>query len=185
MRITGGHLKGRLLASPKGMNIRPTSDQVREAIFSIIGQFLPEVKVLDLFAGTGSLGLETLSRGASYVVFIDNSPQSLKLIRKNVTLCGHQGTSVILNQDLRKGIRRIHHLLKETFDLVFLDPPYGKNFIPLILGEIQTLGILSFKSRIVAESSKTEKLPVSFENLEMVDTRSYGDTKISVFAHEA
>ena len=102
MRITGGHLKGRLLASPKGMNIRPTSDQVREAIFSIIGQFLPEVKVLDLFAGTGSLGLETLSRGASYVVFIDNSPQSLKLIRKNVTLCGHQGTSVILNQDLRK-----------------------------------------------------------------------------------
>ena len=185
MRITGGQLKGRLLASPKGMDIRPTSDQVREAIFNIIGQFLPKVKVLDLFAGTGSLGLETLSRGSSYVVFIDNSPQSIRLIQKNVALCGHQGTNVILKQDLRKGIKRIHHLLKETFDLVFLDPPYGKNFIPLILGEIQTMGILSFKSRIVAESSKTEKLPVSFENLEMVDARSYGDTKISVYAYEA
>ena len=185
MRITGGQLKGRLLASPKGLDIRPTSDQVREAIFNIIGQNLPGVKVLDLFSGTGSLGLETLSRGASYALFIDNSPRSIKLIQKNLDLCGHRGTNVILKQDLRKGIKRIHHLLDETFDLVFLDPPYGKNFIPLILGELPTMDILSSKSRVVAESSKTEKLPVSFGNLEMVDTRSYGDTKISVYAYEA
>jgi 16S rRNA (guanine966-N2)-methyltransferase len=184
MRITGGQLKGRLLASPRGPGIRPTSDQVRESIFNIIGQDLNGVKVLDLFAGTGILGLETLSRGASNVVFADISPQSIKLIRKNLTLCKHQDCGIIMRRDLRKGIRKIHILSRRVFDLVFLDPPYGKNFIPLILSELSTMDILSDRSRVVAESSKAEKLPVSFENLEMVDTRSYGDTKISVYAYE-
>lgn len=185
MRITGGQLKGRLLVSPRGLGIRPTSDQVREAIFNIIGQDLHGVKVLDLFAGTGILGIETLSRGASSVVFVDISPQSIKLIRKNLALCEHQDSGVIIRRDLRKGIRRIHILSKQVFDLVFLDPPYGKNFIPLILSGLSTMDILSNRSRVVAESSKTEKLPVHFESLEMVDARSYGDTKISVYAYEA
>ncbi len=185
MRITGGQLKGRLLVSPRGFGIRPTSDQVREAIFNIIGQDLREVKVLDLFAGTGILGLEALSRGALSVVLVDISPQSTKLIRKNLALCEHQDSRVIIRRDLRKGIRRIHILSKQIFDLVFLDPPYGRNFIPLILSELSTMDILSKRSRVVAESSKTEKLPVSFESLEMVDARSYGDTKISVYAYEA
>jgi len=185
MRITGGQLKGRLLVSPRGLNIRPTSDQVREAIFNIIGQDLHGVKVLDFFAGTGILGLETLSRGASSVVFVDISPQSIKLIRKNLDLCEHQDSGVIIRRDLRKGIRRIHILSKQIFDLVFLDPPYGKNFIPLILSGLSTMDILSKRSRVIAESSKNEKLPVTFESLEMVDARSYGDTKISVYAYEA
>ena len=185
MRITGGQLKGRLLISPKGLDIRPTSGQVREAIFNIIGQDLHGVKGLDLFAGTGILGLETLSRDASSVVFVDILPQSIKLIRKNLALCEDQDSGVIIRRDLRKGIRRIHILSKQVFDLVFLDPPYGKNFIPQILSELSTMDILSSRSRVTAESSKTEKLPVSFEGLEMADARSYGDTKISVYAYEA
>jgi len=185
MRITGGQLKGRLLISPKGLDIRPTSGQVREAIFNIIGQDLHGVKGLDLFAGTGILGLETLSRDASSVVFVDILPQSIKLIRKNLALCKHQDSGVIIRRDLRKGIRRIHILSKQVFDLVFLDPPYGKNFIPQILSELSTMDILSSRSRVVVESSKTEKLPASFESLEMADARSYGDTRISVYAYEA
>ena len=185
MRITGGQLKGRLLVSPRGLGIRPTSDRVREAIFNIIGQDLHGLKVLDLFAGTGVLGLETLSRGASSVVFADISLQSIKLIRKNLALCEHQDSGVIIRRDLRNGIRRMHILSKQVCDLVFLDPPYGKNFIPLLLSELSTMDILSNRSRVVAESSKTEILPVSFETLERVDTRSYGDTKISVYAYEA
>ena len=185
MRITGGQLKGRLLVSPRGLAIRPTSDQVREAIFNIIGQDLNGVKVLDLFAGTGILGLEAQSRGASSVVFVDILSQSIKLIRKNLALCEHQDSGIIIRRDLRKGIRRIHIISKQVFDLVFLDPPYGKNFIPLVLSELSTMDILSNRSRVVAESSKTENLPVSFESLEMVATRSYGDTKISVYAYEA
>lgn len=185
MRITGGQLKGRLLISPKGLDIRPTSGQVREAIFNIIGQDLHGVKGLDLFAGTGILGFETLSRGASSVFFVDISPQSIKLIRKNLALCEHQDSGVIIRRDLRKGIRRIHILSKQVFDLVFLDPPYGKNFIPQILSELSTMDILSSRSRVVVESSKTEKLPASFESLEIAGARSYGDTKISVYAYEA
>jgi 16S rRNA (guanine966-N2)-methyltransferase len=184
MRITGGQLKGHLLVSPRGLGIRPTSDQVREAIFNIIGQDLHGLKVLDLFAGTGILGLETLSRGASNVVFADISLQSIKLIRKNLALCEHQDSGIIIRRDLRNGIRRIHILSKQLFDLVFLDPPYGKNFIPQLLSELSTMDILSNRSRVVAESSKTENLPVSFDNLERVDTRLYGDTKISVYAYE-
>jgi len=107
------------------------------------------------------------------------------LIRKNLALCEHQDSGVILRRDLRKGIRRIHILSKQVFDLVFLDPPYGKNFIPLILSGLSTMDILSNGSRVVVESSKTEKLPVYPESLEMVGARSYGDTKISVYAYEA
>jgi 16S rRNA (guanine966-N2)-methyltransferase len=185
MRITGGQLKGRLLASPRGLGIRPTSDQVRESIFNIIGQDLNGVKGLDLFAGTGILGIETLSRGASSVVFADISTRSISLIKKNLALCKHQDCGIIIRRDLRKGIRKIRFISRQIFDLVFLDPPYGKHFIPLILSELSTMDILSHRSRVVAESSKTEKLPVSFGNLEMVDARSYGDTKISVYAYEA
>jgi 16S rRNA (guanine966-N2)-methyltransferase len=186
MRITGGQVKGRILASPKGLNIRPTSDKVREAIFNIIGQDLSGLRVIDLFAGTGSLGLETLSRGALHALFIDNSQQSINLIRKNLSLCGHERAGVTLRKNLKKGIPRRHLLLKEKFDLAFLDPPYGKNLIPLLLEELSTEDVLTSKARVVVESWKTERLQVSsYGFLEMVDTRLYGDTRISIYTHKA
>ena len=90
LRITGGELKGRRLSPFRGPRIRPTSDKVREAIFSLIGQDVQGVRVLDLFAGTGSLGIEALSRGASWVHFVDNSLHSIELIRRNLSLCGYE-----------------------------------------------------------------------------------------------
>ena len=101
MRITGGQVRGRILASPQGLKIRPTTDRVREAIFNIIGQDLSGLKVLDLFAGTGCLGLEALSRGALSALFIDNSQQAIKLIKKNLALCGYQTSGTVLRRDLR------------------------------------------------------------------------------------
>lgn len=184
MRITGGEVRGRRLESPKGMAIRPTSDQVRETIFNIIGQDLSGLNVLDLFAGTGSLGIEALSRGALHALFVDNSQESINLIRKNLTLCGYRDSSSVSKGDLRYGIPRNHLLLKEVFDLVFLDPPYGKNLIPVLLKGLTNTHVLSSGSRVVAESWKTDSLPVSFGNLEMLDTRSHGDTTITVFACE-
>jgi 16S rRNA (guanine966-N2)-methyltransferase len=184
MRITGGQMKGRLLASPRGLNIRPTTDRVREAIFSIIGQNLSGLKVLDLFAGTGSLGLEALSRGALRSVFIDNSQQSVNLIKKNLALCGYQDLGAILRRDLKKGIPRNHPLLTESFDLIFLDPPYGKNFITILLEKLSTTDMLSSRSRVVAESSRTDKPSVCFGNIKMVDTRLYGDTRINIYVCE-
>ncbi|MDY6972901.1 MAG: 16S rRNA (guanine(966)-N(2))-methyltransferase RsmD [Thermodesulfobacteriota bacterium] len=183
MRITGGRVKGRLLASPNGLNIRPTTDRVREAIFSIIGQDLTGLKVLDLFAGTGCLGIEALSRGALYAFFIDNSRQSINLMMKNLALCGYRSSKAICRRDLRKGIPMSHPLIRDGFDLIFLDPPYGKDLIPLLLEKFSMRNLLSPRARVVTESSKTDVLPVSTGNLEMVDTRSYGNTRISTYAN--
>jgi len=152
MRITGGKAKGRILASPRGMDIRPTTDRVREAIFNIIGHDLSGLKVLDLFAGTGILGIEALSRGAGLVIFIDKSQRSIKLIKKNLAICGYQSSGKILKLDLRMGIPKSHPVLNGSY--------------------------------VIAELSKTENLPRAIGNLEMADTRIYGDTKITIYTNE-
>ncbi|MCP4681268.1 MAG: 16S rRNA (guanine(966)-N(2))-methyltransferase RsmD [Desulfobacterales bacterium] len=185
MRITGGQLRGRVLASLKGPDIRPTTDQVKEAIFSILGQDLSGLRGLDLFAGAGSLGLEALSRGASRVIFIDNSLKAVKLINRHLDLFGLQGSGTVLRRDLRKDIPWGHPLLKKNFDLVFLDPPYGKDLIPVLLKDISTKNMLSYGARIIAETSKTDQLPISFGNLKRIDDRLYGDTRISIYTYEA
>ena len=180
MRITGGKARGRVLFSPKGMDIRPTTDRVREAIFNIIGQDLSELTVLDLFAGTGSLGLEALSRGADHAVFIDNSNQSVNLIKKNIALCGFEDSATIIKTDLKKGWLLNHPMLK-TLDLIFLDPPYGKDLIIPLLEWMSGTDMLQKSSRVVAELSKKENLPTIIKQLEMTDIRLYGDTKIIIY----
>jgi 16S rRNA (guanine966-N2)-methyltransferase len=184
MRITGGQAKGRTLAPLKGLKIRPTSDQVREAIFSILGQDLQGTRVLDLFAGTGSLGLEALSRRAKTALFIDHAPRAIALIKKNLTLCGFDETGLVLKKDLRRGIPLTHPFVKAGFDLVFLDPPYGGQLVCELLEHISAAEILDSKARVVAEVSRNETLPVSIRSLAKIDTRSYGDTKISIYACE-
>ncbi len=184
MRITGGRLRGRRLASFKGMEIRPTSDRVREAIFDLLGHHLPGEKVLDLFAGTGSLGIEALSRGAAWALFIDHSPKAIDLIGKNLTLCGLEGQGVVLRKDLLKGFPRRHRLLEEKVGLVFVDPPYRKNMILPVLEELCSLGILGSPATLVAQSEQREALPPRVESLERVKSRIYGETRITLYRHE-
>jgi len=181
MRISGGRVKGRILSSPKGLLIRPTSDRVREAIFNILGQDLSGLSVLDIFSGTGSLGLEALSRGAGHVVFLDKLRESIDLIKKNIDLCGYGDSGMTLRRDLTRGIPWGHPLLMKQFDLVFLDPPYSKNLSTPVLSGLSKGKRLSSGARVVVESGKTESLPLSFPSLEMVDARVYGDTKISIY----
>jgi 16S rRNA (guanine966-N2)-methyltransferase len=185
MRITGGQARSRPLVSPKGLNIRPTSDPVKEAVFNIIGQDLSGLNVLDLFAGTGSLGLEALSRNALQVVFIDHSKQAINLIKKNLSLSGYLSSARVLRRDLRKGIPWNHPYLNQSFDLIFLDPPYGEGLVPLLLKELCRQDHLSPEFRVVAESSIVDNLPVSFGNIEMIDDRQYGKTRISIYLHRA
>lgn len=183
MRITGGQVKGRLLASLRGLNIRPTSDRVREAIFSLIGQDVTGLKVLDLFAGTGSLGIEALSRGASWSLFVDNSIQSTKIIKKNLALCGYESFGFILKRDLTRGLPWKNALMKKKIDLVLIDPPYGKKFIPPLMKELVDREILASPAVLITESSKSESLPVASEKLQVVKTRTYGETKIDVYRY--
>jgi len=184
MRITGGRSRGRLLSSLKGLNIRPSSDKVREAVFNLLGQDVTGMKVLDLFAGTGSLGIEALSRGALWALFIDNARQAVKLIKKNLKLCGYESYGSVLKRDLTRGMPWGHLLMKSSVDLVFIDPPYGKDLIPPILSNLSEKEILASPSIVVAESSKNDQMPSVLDNLRLINTRIYGETKIDIYNYE-
>ena len=184
MRITGGRLRGRPLASFHGTSIRPTSDKVRGAIFNLIGQDLTGVKALDLFAGTGSLGIEALSRGARRVLFVDASSRALHVVRKNLILCGCEGLGEVAKKDLTLGLPKGCDRVKGEIDLVFMDPPYGKGHIPPLLKELSEREILNKVSTVVAESSKEEVFPEEMGSFELVKTRTYGDTRVSIYCRK-
>lgn len=184
MRITGGRIKGRRLTALQGMSIRPTSDKVREAIFSLLGQDLREIRVLDLFSGTGSLGIEALSRGASRALFIDHSVQAIALLARNLRLCGYETLGDVLTGDVIRTLKSTIFLNQGRFDLVFIDPPYGTGLIPHVLERLLCTGALANPSIAVVESSKTDELPETTGRLEMMERRTYGDTKLTLYRYE-
>ena len=184
MRITVGQAKGRVLAGPKDQSIRPTSDQVKEAIFNIVGQDLRDYWVLDLFSGTGSLGIEAISRGARKAVFVDNARLSISLIKKNLASCGFEDAGIVLRRDLIKGISRINLPEGQAFDLVFLDPPYQKGLLQFMIKDVAKGTILAPRAQIITEHSKKESMPLSIGHIRMKKNRTYGDTSISLYMKE-
>jgi 16S rRNA (guanine966-N2)-methyltransferase len=184
MRVTGGDSKGRRLAPPKGLRIRPTSDKVKEAIFNLIGQDVDEQRVLDLFSGTGGLGIEALSRGASEAIFIDHALQAVTLIKKNLSICGYENRGIVLKADLRRGLPSKDERMKNPFGLAFIDPPYGKDLIPPLLRDLCDKRILAASSIIVAETSKFDMLPESYVRLRTRNVKTYGETKLTIYEYE-
>ena len=184
MRVTGGSVRGRRLATFRGGDIRPTSDMVREAIFDLLGQDLSGKRVLDLFAGTGSLGIEALSRGAAEALFIDHSLKAIELIHKNLKRCGLEGAGFFLRRNLSRGLFQRHPAFTKPFDLVFLNPPYGQGLVVPVLKELDQAGMLGSSSRVVAQNEKREDLPEDVGTLKRVKVRIYGATRISVFKNE-
>ena len=156
--------------------IRPTADRAREALFSIIGQEVKGAAVLDLYAGTGALGLEALSRSAKQAVFVDNNPQAVQLIEKNIELCGFSDRSLILKRDLSKGLYFLAKQLPETkFSVIFIDPPYRKGLSSTMLHEIGKTNLLSLDVLVVAEEDALSELPSKVTDLWLVDQRRYGE----------
>jgi 16S rRNA (guanine966-N2)-methyltransferase len=184
MRITGGERRGRRLASFQGSRIRPTSDKVRGAIFNLLGQDMTGFRVLDLFAGTGALGIESLSRGATEAFFVDCSPEALQLVRRNLSLCGYEGAGVLLRKDLSRGIPFEQFPVESGFDLVFADPPYRKGLLLPVLQGLSGMGILSSTGAFVAESSREETLPENAGRLSLAKDRVYGDTRVFIYTSE-
>lgn len=180
MRVIGGLLKGRRLASIKGAPIRPTSDKVREAIFNILPREFPFKKVLDLFAGTGAMGIEALSRGADAVTFVDADAGSVAVIRKNLETCGVKEGAKVLKAD---ALRELNALSRwgEGFDLIFIDPPYNTALFEDSLKEIGRLGLLEAEGTLVAETSKRAPLKAEVPGLHLYDERRYGDTLVYFF----
>ncbi len=179
MRVISGKLRGKKLLSVKGLILRPTSDRVREAIFDILQGQIAERKVLDLFAGTGALGIEALSRGASSAVFVENSPKSLSALRRNLADCRLQEFSSILDEEVTDGIRFLEGR-GVIFDLVFLDPPYGKGLARKTLEALSQSPIVTPETLMIAEHSPGENLD-KMPYLEMTDQRKYGGTRVSFF----
>ena len=184
MRVTGGRVRGHHLASLRGFQIRPSSDLIRQAVFNLIGLEIKGLRVLDLFAGTGSLGIEALSRGALEAVFIDNSNQAINLIKKNLKRCGFEALGLIIKKDLGRGLPRYSAFIKKRFELVFMDPPYGKAFIPPLLKELSEGKVLSDSSIVVTESSKFDCLPSDSGALQLFKERTHGETRLNLYHYQ-
>lgn len=176
LRIIAGNFKGRRLYPPNDHRIRPTTDKVKEALFSILTNHMEHAVVLDLFSGTGNLGLEALSRGAAKVYFCDQSRDSISLIKKNIQHCGAQENSVILAGSYQTVLGKI----TEKVDLVFLDPPYQKGFADLAIQAILRAALLSDHGLIAVEQGKEEPLR-SYPGLERIRDRCYGTIRIIIY----
>jgi 16S rRNA (guanine966-N2)-methyltransferase len=181
MRIIAGAYRGRRLHAPKGDKIRPTIDRVREAIFNIIAPEVPDARVLDLFAGTGAMGLEALSRGAALSVFVDQSAEAIRLIRKNVDLCGAGDRSLLLHESAPVAIRHLASR-NELFDVIFMDPPYGKGYIEIALETLET--VAQPDALVIAEHHVKDETPPIKGPWRKDRERRYGDTLISIYLRE-
>jgi 16S rRNA (guanine(966)-N(2))-methyltransferase RsmD len=180
LRVISGTLKGRKLASFRGRHIRPTADRVREALFNILQLAWEERQAVDLFAGTGGLGIEALSRGASRVVFIEQHPRALEVLEKNVRALDLSGSCEILRMSVEEGMRVLQRR-QQTFDVAFLDPPYGSGLAPSALRLLARSAIMRAGGVIVAEHHVREEILSSYGPLALSDRRRYGETVISFF----
>jgi len=176
LRIIAGEFRGRRLKTPKGKQVRPTSDRVREAVFSILAQHVRGARVLDLFAGTGALGLEALSRGAESVVFVEQNRETAQILRSNLTRCAVRQKSCVLQQDV---LRALGTLSRQgaRFDLVFMDPPYAKGFPDKILPLLVRL--TPYRARVVIEQGAGETLAIDASHWALTGHRRYGDTAVT------
>jgi len=177
MRVVGGRLKGRNLASPSSRDIRPTADRLRESVFNILVHAydnpLQGARVLDLFAGTGALGIEAISRGAAFALFVDNGAEARALLRNNVEALALGGVTKVYRRDATD-LGPAHPL--EPFALAFLDPPYGKGFAEKALASLRDGGWLVSGALVVVEEAKAAAFapPQGFEELER---RAHDDTE--------
>lgn len=183
MRILAGILKGRPIKGPIVKRIRPTPQIVREAIFDILGQGVVEATVLDLFAGTGALGLEALSRGASYCVFVDISFQALTQIKDFLGKCNIEEKASLFRWDLRRGIPR--NLQNRRFSLVFMDPPYDSDLAQKLLLLPEFHSFLAEDAKIIVESRRGSVLPEVGHKVIKERTRVYGDTQITIYVPQS
>ena len=182
MRITGGTFRGRLLATPKDMRVRPTSDRTRQAIFNMlqhkdfgIGFLLEDAAVADLFAGTGALGIEALSHGARWCLMVDDDADSRALQRENIEALNLTGATRIWRRDATD-LGPIGPAAGGPFNLVFLDPPYRKGLVPRAMKSLKDGGWLVPQALVVAETEAME--PLEAPGFTLVDDRDYGDTRV-------
>jgi 16S rRNA (guanine966-N2)-methyltransferase len=180
VRIVAGTARGRPLLTPRGKQIRPTSDRVRESLFNVLGQRMDGLRVLDLYAGTGALALEALSRGAERAVLVDRDREAAKLCRENAEALGFSGRAEVLWMPVARAAPLLAHR-NEPFDLLFADPPYAARAASEILDLLQRHRLLAAGATLVVEHDRREIAPDAHEGLSRVDQRRFGDTLVSLY----
>lgn len=177
MRVISGAAKGVKLYCPDGFEVRPTADRIKESIFNIIQMDLPGAIVLDLFAGSGALGIESLSRGAEKVVFVDQSRKSIQFIKKNLIATKLFDKATIMCMPVKKALEK----MDTPFDLIFMDPPYLKGYIIPTLQDIGFRNLLKEEGIIVVEHDKRDILPDTIDIFAIYKQKQYGRTTVSFY----
>ena len=177
MRVVAGTARGTVLKTPEGMKTRPTADRVKEAMFSILHFDLPGARVLDLFGGTGQLGVEALSRGANSCVFVDESDRACALIRENLKKTKFAEKAKVVRGDYLQYLRACN----EKFDIIILDPPYAEVFLENCLKLITEIDILQTDGIIVTERPVEKELPFDFKGFSRSKDYKYGNTVVTLY----
>ncbi|HED04223.1 MAG TPA: 16S rRNA (guanine(966)-N(2))-methyltransferase RsmD [Candidatus Fraserbacteria bacterium] len=184
MRIIAGSHRGRKLLERQAQGIRPMRAQVRAALFNILDQRLPGSRFLDLFAGTGSVGLEALSRGVTQAVFIDWSPEAVRLITDNLRALELDGRARVYHQEALATLAQLE-AQHEQFDLIFIGPPYGKNLAHRALGALGESALLRRGGLVIVEIFKKEELQEQYGQLQRIELRRYGDNLLVFYDRSA
>ena len=185
MRVIAGNLRGRRLATFMGRDVRPTPDRVREALFSILQSRLGDfsgLKVLDLYAGSGALAIESLSRGASSACLVEKATSSTELIKNNLELCHLSDQVSVINREVLPALSTFK---ERSFDVIFLDPPYGQGLAEKTLSAIENHKLLRKEGILCAETGTDENLPESVGQLQQIDHRRYGSVVVSLYGYES
>ena len=177
MRVITGSARGRKLKTPENYDIRPTTDNVKESVFNIIQFDIEGRRVLDLFAGTGQLGIECLSRGASSAVFVDQSREAVKIVKENLKACGLSGT--VVQADAMSFLRTCG-----KFDIIFVDPPYDSDLYESVLNTVNSIDILSDGGIIICESRRERALPDMTAPYKKRKEYTYGKVKLCIYTKE-
>ena len=180
MRVITGKARGVALKTPDGMQTRPTADRVKEALFSIIQFEIPCARVLDLFGGTGQLGIEALSRGAQSAVFVDASEKACALIKENLKRTKLQDCGKVIRSDYMEYLDRC----REKFDIVFLDPPYAEVFLENALKRLTEIDILQSGGIIIAERPLDKELSWVFPGFTRSKDYKYGKTLLTIYRRD-
>ncbi|MGL4451568.1 MAG: 16S rRNA (guanine(966)-N(2))-methyltransferase RsmD [Sarcina sp.] len=183
MRIISGKARGRKILSPATMETRPTLDRIKEAIFNIIQGYVPDSVAIDVFAGTGSLGLEAASRGAKECYLVDKSPVTYPLLKKNIENLNFEDTCTALNMDAYMALKSLNAKGK-VFDLIFIDPPYLMDLIPEAIQIIDDNNMLQEDGVIVSKIDVTEEIFEGTENIKLFRTKKYGNTIVNLYRVE-
>lgn len=182
MRVIAGTHRGRRLRGPQGSALRPTSDRVREALFSILGNRLPNSRLLDLYAGTGAVGIEALSRGARHVTCVESNAQALKLLRQNVSDCGMAQQMTVQAKTVKQFLGRPDQW-NGPYDIVFADPPYAiAQELESLFNDVATDRLFAADSWLVVEHAEKTTLPIQLGRSTFLRRYHYGDTALSIFS---